>query len=339
MGTVAGLVVPFVVALAVAAALRGSTFARRLDDRPNERSLHRDPTPRVGGLALLAGALPVAAWHGTPTIAILLGCAVVLALVSWVDDLRGLPVEVRLPAHGVAAAVAVLAMAPPGTEPAWGALASVAAAIAIAWMTNLFNFMDGADGLAGGMAAIGFGTLAIVAWDAGATPLAWSAAALASASVGFLAFNLPPARVFMGDAGSIPLGFLAGALGALGAAESAWPWGFPAAVFSPFIVDATVTVLRRAARGRRIWRAHREHAYQRLVLGGWSKRRLAACAYALMFAVAASACWALRPGALARWVILFVWAAVYVLLLVAVERRHPMPGPSDRETPAGGFGP
>jgi UDP-N-acetylmuramyl pentapeptide phosphotransferase/UDP-N-acetylglucosamine-1-phosphate transferase len=150
--------------------------------------------------------------------------------------------------------------------------------------------------------------------------------------------NFPPARVFLGDAGSIPLGFLAGGLGFEGILEGAWPWWFPVLVFSPFIVDATLTVVRRALRGERFWRAHREHCYQRLALGGWPRRRLALAAYALMIAMATAALLALRQGAAERWAIIFVCLAVYAVLLTAVERHFPGPGRAGvRDASRGGF--
>jgi UDP-N-acetylmuramyl pentapeptide phosphotransferase/UDP-N-acetylglucosamine-1-phosphate transferase len=189
------------------------------------------------------------------------------------------------------------------------------AVIAIAWMTNLFNFMDGTDGLAGGMAIVGFGTFAWAAASVDAMPLAWASAALASASCGFLAHNFPPARVFMGDAGSIPLGFLAGALGLLGIAEHAWGWWFPVLVFSPFIVDATVTLLRRIARREAFWRAHRDHYYQRAALAGISRRSLVAAAYILMMAVAASALVARGQEDTVRWAIISGWLVAYALMI------------------------
>jgi UDP-N-acetylmuramyl pentapeptide phosphotransferase/UDP-N-acetylglucosamine-1-phosphate transferase len=188
-------------------------------------------------------------------------------------------------------------------------------------MTNLFNFMDGSDGLAGGMAAIGFGALAAGAAAAGAMALALTAAAIASASVGFLLHNFPPARVFLGDAGSVPLGFLAAALGLHGMLVGAWPLWFPFLVFSPFIADATVTILRRAARRERFWRAHRGHFYQRLVLAGWSRRALALRAYALMAAAGLSALAGRAQGPEVQFGIILGWAAFYALLLVAIERR------------------
>ena len=312
------LLLPGFVAWALIAILRRSRWAARLADQPNERSLHSAPTPRVGGIGIMAGALPVAAIFSTEPIGIFLACATALALVSLADDVQGLAIEVRLPAHFAAAIVAVLAAgAPEGIGPLHAALAIVA----LVWMTNLFNFMDGTDGLAGGMAAIGFAALAFAAFLADSMPLALVAAALASASAGFLWHNFPTARAFMGDAGSIPLGFLAGALGFLGILQGIWATWFPLLVFSPFIVDATLTLARRMVRGERFWRAHRGHYYQRLVLAGWSQRRLALHAYVLMLAVALSALAARAAGPEAQLGILLGWTAAYPLLLIAIERR------------------
>jgi UDP-GlcNAc:undecaprenyl-phosphate GlcNAc-1-phosphate transferase len=316
------LVVPAVIAALVIAGLRRSRWAAPLADRPNERSLHSTPTPRLGGIGMMVGALPIAVAVAGDSLGVVLGCAAALAVLSAWDDVHSLPIEVRLPAHFAAATLAILAIAAPtAAHSGLGAVEAVLAVAGLVWMTNLFNFMDGSDGLAGGMAAIGFGALAIAASQAGATPLALACAALASASVGFLAHNFPPARVFLGDAGSVPLGFLAGALGLHGVLAEVWPAWFPLLVFSPFIVDATVTLLRRVVRGERFWRAHREHYYQRLVLTSWSPRRLALAAYALMAAAAASALMAASLGPAARFGIILVWAALYALLFIVIERR------------------
>ena len=316
------LVVPGVVAGVVIALLRRSRWSSRLADHPNERSLHSLPTPRVGGIGLLVGALPVAAVFAEHPFGVLLGCAAALALLCVLDDVQSLPIQVRLPAHIVAAGVAVLAIAAPAPgHLGLGAVEALLAVLALVWMTNLFNFMDGSDGLAGGMAAIGFGALAVAAARAGATPLALTAAALASASVGFLAHNFPPARVFLGDAGSVPLGFLAAALGLHGVLDGVWPLWFPLLVFSPFIADATVTLARRVVRGERFWRAHRDHYYQRLVVAGWSRRGLALAAYALMALAAASALVAAAADETARFGIILVWAAAYALAFIAIDRR------------------
>ena len=313
---------PAAIAWVLARLLARTGLARRVADVPNERSLHATPTPRVGGIAIMGAALPLMAVLGDAVVMPALACAAFLAGISLIDDMRSLPVEVRLPAHILAALVVVLA-APGDHMHAW--LAAVLAVAAIAWATNLFNFMDGADGLAGGMAAIGFATLALAARDI-SMPLAACAAVVASAAVGFLALNFPPARIFMGDAGSIPLGFLAGAFGWIGVTLGAWPAWFPVLVFSPFVADATVTLVRRAVRREPVWRAHRSHYYQRLVLGGWSRRRLALQAYALMLATAASAWVALGQGGAGAYAIIAAWTAIYAALFIAIDRRTPSHG-------------
>jgi UDP-GlcNAc:undecaprenyl-phosphate/decaprenyl-phosphate GlcNAc-1-phosphate transferase len=316
------MVLPAAIAWIAIEILRRSRWTAILVDVPNERSLHAATMPRVGGLGWMAGALPVAAWFADASIAATLACAAALALVSLADDVRSLPISVRLPAHIAAATVAILSIAAPtAAHPGFGAVEAAVAIVAIVWMTNLYNFMDGSDGLAGGMALAGFGTLAAGAAIAGDWPLAAACAAIASAAAGFLAHNLPPARVFLGDTGSVPLGFLAGALGLHGALTGAWTLAFPLLAFSPFIADASVTIARRILRGEPFWRAHRSHYYQRLVLAGWSRRRLAGCAYLLMAAAGASALALRAADAQVQSAILAGWAAFYALLFIAIERR------------------
>jgi UDP-GlcNAc:undecaprenyl-phosphate/decaprenyl-phosphate GlcNAc-1-phosphate transferase len=315
-------IAPALVSWTVIMMIRGSAWASRIADRPNERSLHAVPTPRVGGLGVMAGALPFALMLGDDAIRVVAGCAGLLALVSLADDIESLPIRVRLPAHAAAAIVVVLVIAAPsGTRGGLDVVEVAAAILALVWMTNLYNFMDGSDGLAGGMAVIGFGAFAFAAFQANALPLAFTAAAIASASGGFLIHNFPPARVFLGDAGSVPLGFLAGALGFHGALIDAWPAWFPVLVFSPFIVDATLTLARRVARGEPFWKAHRGHLYQRLVLVGWTRRRLAWGCYALMAAAAASALVGRTAEPLVGFGIILLWAVAYTLLFIAIGRR------------------
>lgn len=319
------ILVPGAIAFALIALARRSPWTARLADHPNARSLHAEPTPRVGGVGIVAAVAPFALVHAHAALGPVFACALALAVLSLADDLRSLPIEVRLPGHATAALVAVLAMMQPPFAPLpWGGVGAAIAVCAIAWFTNLFNFMDGSDGLAGGMAAIGFAAYAIAAGSQDPS-LALLCAAVASASVGFLAHNFPPARVFLGDCGSIPLGFLAGALGLYGAGIGAWTWWFPLLVFSPFAVDATVTLLVRIARRERFWTAHREHAYQRLVLSGWSRRQLVALEYGLMAACATSALVARGEDAEVQCAIIFVWATIYMLLAVAVYMRTRTP--------------
>lgn len=314
---IAAFAAPAAIAIAVIVVLRHSRWSSLLADHPNARSLHTQATPRLGGIAIMLGALPIAAVLA-PSLAIAWALAACLALVSLADDFHSLPIAVRLPAHFAAAALALAVLAPASLSP----FAFALTVVAVAWMTNLYNFMDGADGLAGGMAAIGFGAYALAAFAAGQTALALGAAALSSAALGFLALNFPPAKVFMGDAGSIPLGFLAAALGVHGAVSGAWPAWFPLLVFSPFVVDASVTIARRLARGERVWIAHRQHAYQRLVLSGWSPRRLALAAYGVMLAAAASALAARAGSELIQYAILAVWCGLYVVACFAIHRRE-----------------
>ncbi|MCW5593175.1 MAG: glycosyl transferase [Burkholderiales bacterium] len=282
----------------------------------------------------MLGALPLAFALGTPEIRTVALAAAALAAVSLVDDVRALPVAVRLPCHLGAAGAAVCAAWPAGQAADAPAMAAaVTAFLAISWMTNLFNFMDGADGLAGGMAAIGFAALGSAALVAGDGALGNACLATSAAAAGFLVFNFPPARVFMGDAGSVPLGFLAGALGWLGAARGLWPVWFPILVFSPFVVDASVTLLRRIAAREAVLQAHRSHYYQRLVLSGWSHRRLAFAAWALMALCATSALAAIGAQPVLQGTIIFGWAITYGVLLVWIDRHHP------RKTPGNGTRP
>ena len=258
--------------------------ARRLPlDVPNARSLHARPVPRVGGVAMLAGvAATVAA--GLAPFGLALALAAALAALSFVDDLRPLPTLARLAGHFAAAAALAWTVLSP-MQP--GELAFIV--LAIAWLTNLYNFMDGSDGLAGGMSVAGFGAYAIAAWLAGDQATALVSVALVGAAAAFHSFTLPPARVFLGDVGSIPLGFLAGALGIGGWRNDAWPLWFPLLVFAPFIGDATLTLVRRLLRGERVWQAHKEHYYQRLVRMGFGHRGTAWIAYAAMLLCAVAA--------------------------------------------------
>jgi UDP-N-acetylmuramyl pentapeptide phosphotransferase/UDP-N-acetylglucosamine-1-phosphate transferase len=286
-------------------------------DVANGRSLHVGAIPRIGGIGM---AIAVTASQGCYAYfatahlpAVLYVAAVGLVGVSFVDDCRTLPVVLRLLAHMVAAVTIVALL----DVPWFYALALV---LALIWMTNLYNFMDGSDGLAGTMAAIGFAAYALAAWP-GNEPLACLAATVAAAAAAFLVFNGSPATVFLGDAGSIPLGFLAGALGILGWQQGLWSIWFPLQVFLPFIADATVTLGRRLLQGEAVWQAHRDHYYQRLVRLGLSHRTLAVYAGALMACCAATAIAALaaRPEAQGGW--LFFWCLVGTAIMIWTESR------------------
>jgi len=287
-----------------------SRFGRFALDRPNERSLHERPVPRTGGIAVLLGAA-VALVFGAADLWLIAVLAAALAGLSLLDDLAHLPTALRLTAHLAAAGVVVWYL----LSPMHIAMLFVLT-LAVVWTTNLYNFMDGSDGLAGGMALIGFGAYSIAARLAGDAPLAVLSLALCAAAAAFLLYNFHPARIFMGDVGSIPLGFLAGALGLAGWRDDVWPLWFPMLVFAPFMCDATLTLLKRLLRRERLWRAHREHYYQRLVRMGYGHRGAAYIEYAAMLACALVALAVREAGAGVQFVV--VAAAMAALSGVAV---------------------
>jgi UDP-N-acetylmuramyl pentapeptide phosphotransferase/UDP-N-acetylglucosamine-1-phosphate transferase len=296
--------------------LARSRFATLVLDHPNPRSLHEAPIPRTGGLGLHAGAQLALAVIAPNLPAALWIAFIVLLVVSYWDDVRGIPAAARLAAHLAACGLFVAAVLPAEH----GFLTAAAAALAIAWMANLYNFMDGSDGLAGGMAMIGFSTCGVAAWAAGSTEFALVNFCVAAAAAAFLVFNFHPARIFLGDAGAVPLGFLAAALGVMGWLQRDWTWWFPLLVFAPFIVDATATLARRLLRRERVWEAHRDHYYQRLVQLGWGHRRTALTEYALMAASGLLALAALALPAALQAVALAGAAAVYLLLMTWIGR-------------------
>jgi UDP-GlcNAc:undecaprenyl-phosphate/decaprenyl-phosphate GlcNAc-1-phosphate transferase len=280
--------VSFVLAF-IAVQLLLSRFARFALDRPNERSLHERPVPRTGGIAVLIGAA-AALGFGADELWLPLALALALAVVSFADDVKSLPIAARLVAHLAAAGVLIWYLLSPIYM--WQAVLLV---LAIAWLTNLYNFMDGSDGLAAGMSVIGFGAYAMAAGLADEPALATTCLCLAAANAAFLVFNFHPARIFLGDVGSIPLGFLAAALGIVGWRDEAWPLWFPAAVFAPFIADATLTLARRLLRRERVWQAHRDHYYQRMVRSGLGHRGTAYVGYTVMVVCALAALLAMPP--------------------------------------------
>jgi UDP-N-acetylmuramyl pentapeptide phosphotransferase/UDP-N-acetylglucosamine-1-phosphate transferase len=246
-----------VIALGVAWILAAGLVSAPLA-QSNGRSLHVRPVPRIGGIAIWAGWL--VAWIAVPVSWYWVAPFALVVAVSLIDDFRALPAAVRLLVHAVAAITAAALFLDAG----WALLAFEA--LVIVWMANLFNFMDGADGLAGSMGLFGFGAYAAAAVFAGRVDLAVLCGALAAACAGFLVFNRPPARLFMGDVGAVALGFLAGLFGLEGLSAGIWPWWFPPLVFAPFILDATATLMRRLRQRAPLASAHRDHFYQRAIL-------------------------------------------------------------------------
>ena len=310
-GVYAAAVAAVVSALSIVLLLR---WAHRLPgDEPNARSLHQEPVPRVGGIAVWAGYL-LAMWAGgfaPPAGALGWVALATVAAVSLADDRRGVPAAVRLAVHLAAAALVAIALVG-----AAGAFVVALATLGIAWSANLYNFMDGSDGLAGAMAVCGFGTLAAGAAIAGAP--AGPLLVVVAATLPFLGANWPPARVFMGDVGSVPLGFLAAASGVAGCAADVWPAWFPLLAFLPFVVDATATLGRRLLRRERVWQAHRSHYYQRFHQLGAGHRGTLAVAVTLFTGTGASAVVTRvvdGPG----WVVTAFWLGLIGALFAAID--------------------
>lgn len=261
-------------ALALTGVLRRYALARSIIDIPNARSSHTVPTPRGGGVAIVASfllALPLAAVSGLaswPVVVALLGAGAGIALLGFLDDHGHIAARWRLLGHFVGAIWALfwLGGLPPlslfGMSFDLGWLGHALAALYLVWLLNLYNFMDGIDGIASLEAicvCIGGALLFVLSGQAGeaALPLLMTAAV-----AGFLFWNFPPARIFMGDAGS---GFLGVSLGILSlqaawvAPQLLWSWLI---LLGVFVVDATFTLLRRLLRGDKVYEAHRSHAYQ-----------------------------------------------------------------------------
>jgi Fuc2NAc and GlcNAc transferase len=248
---------------------------RRIVDLPNSRSSHSNPTPRGGGLSIVAvttcgvAVLYAAGLMGLAFAAVLILGGLSVAAVGFWDDIRSAPIAVRMLVHLGAAAWAVYCLGTPairvgGLVVHAGAAGAVLTVLAIAWVLNLFNFMDGIDGIAASEASFILYGAAQIGLLMGQWSVAWLGAGLVAgaACLGFLRWNWPPAAIFMGDIGSGYLGYVIAAIAINSAATSAlniYVWLILGGVF---VVDATMTLGRRLLRRERIYEAHRTHAYQ-----------------------------------------------------------------------------
>ena len=300
------IVFAFLASASLTALVRRYLLRRKVLDIPNGRSSHSLPTPRGGGLSIVVVFLGIVlrfAHRGA--ISASLGSALIwgglaVAGVGFLDDHFPIPARVRLLVHFAAAGWALWKLN--GMGPLhlgwiiwnWGWVGQLVALVGLVWMINLYNFMDGIDGIAGveAVCASGLGGL-LLAWS-GLGGLAECALVLAAASAGFLVWNWPPARIFMGDVGSGFLGFVFGVLAIASSKERPWmlwPWLI---LLSIFIVDSIVTLLRRLLTGARWYQAHCSHAYQHAARrwGSHSKVTLtiAAVNVAWLFPLAYGAC-------------------------------------------------
>ena len=267
-------------------AVRSFALRHGILDQPTSRGLHVVPTPRGGGLAIAAVALPAIAVLGlvgllpARVVAALVGGGVAVAWIGWRDDRTGVTPGARAGVHLVAALWALYWLGGlPDLElgvyrVSLGHLGIPLGAIGVVWLINLYNFMDGIDGLAGAEAVtVGLGG-GLILMQGGATGLGLAALSIAAASMGFLAWNWAPAKIFMGDVGSGLLGFLFAGLALASENSGSTPALVWILLLGVFGFDTTATLLRRVWRREAWYAPHRSHAYQRLVRLGWPHARV-----------------------------------------------------------------
>jgi Fuc2NAc and GlcNAc transferase len=263
-----------ILSFALTGVMRRYALRRNLLDRPNARSSHTVPTPRGGGVAVVlaftAGLLVSGATLSTSVIMALLPSGCGIALVGLIDDHGHVPARWRLLAHFIFSTWILYWIGVPKLE--WmgvpldiGGIGFMLATLYLVWMLNLYNFMDGIDGIAG-IEAVTVGLGGTLVYWAVAFPISGDGSVpliIAASAVGFLVWNFPPAKIFMGDVGSGFLGLIIGAVSLQAAVLRPvllWSW---LVLLGVFIVDATVTLIHRLLRGERVYDAHRSHAYQR----------------------------------------------------------------------------
>lgn len=321
----------FVATLSGVEIFRRWSLRRRLLDVPNERSSHSVPTPRGGGAVIVATITGASAIYSLVTgdfgFLPYLAAGAIVAAVSFFDDVRPLSPFFRLLTHAAAAAVVVYVsgIATSG-ESAFGdgrigPIAMAGAFLFVVWLTNAYNFMDGIDGIAALQAIVAGASWAVAGKLAGLPEVSFLGGAVAAAGAGFLVLNWQPAKIFMGDVGSAFLGFmfavipLYAAQRAPSSAGNFYLTGILVVWF--FLFDTVVTMAARALRGARIWEPHREHIYQKLVIGGMRHATATSIYGALAAFVGTTTVMLLfrRPSD-AVWV--FAAAATATALLIAV---------------------
>lgn len=260
------------------APLRQWLIARKVLDWPDQRRSHDHPTPRGGGLAMACGLLlalgAAVVWQGVPLFPLLF--LAVLSFLGWLDDLYQVPIRLRLLVMFGCALSLVWGLGPITAIDGLGQIGqftwlwSALGLIAVIWLINLHNFMDGSDGLAALQGLWSAAVLGALLCAGQACGLGLVGVAVAGACLGFLLWNLPPARIFMGDSGSLMLGGAIGLLAYAGAATGLVSIWLSLIVCALFVVDATATLLRRGLLEGQWYTPHRVHAYQKLMRVGWS---------------------------------------------------------------------
>ena len=319
--------------------MRRVALKKGIIDRPNERSSHVLPTPRGGGLAIVGTSVALQAillWlqiiNPRLAIALMVGGSSV-AYIGFVDDRGSVSAGVRSCVHFAAALIAVVIL---GGLPALqvgkelldlGVVGSLIAIVAVVWVLNLFNFMDGIDGIAGSEAVFVTGAGALLGLVAGIVPgISVAALVTCGASFGFLVWNWPPAKVFMGDVGSGYLGYVIAVLALASAVHN------PVMLFAwlilggAFFCDATATLLRRFFSGKRLSEAHRSHVYQKMARGWGSHKRVTLLVWSInILWLLPNAFWCLKCPALAPIIVVVALAPLIVVTVMTGAGRDEIP--------------
>ena len=328
--------------------IKHKASALGLIDVPNERSSHEIPTPRGGGVAIVISsllALGALAAAGLIPLRLFLALApggAAVAAVGFIDDRRGLSARIRLFVHFMAAGWAVLCIGPVNLfdiergSPILEGVIYGLSTVGIVWFLNMYNFMDGIDGIAGSQAVfMALGTVVLGLFSLGIAYTAPTAAVIGAAALGFLLWNWPPAKIFLGDVGSGYLGFVFAVIGlASGVHDPSSPWTL-LILAGVFAVDATFTVVRRFLRGDRVTQPHRSHGFQLLAQKmGHQKVTLSIALVNLMWLLPCALASALWPQHVAWIVPLALGPLVIGAFIIGAGRPEPLPeAQPDADTP------
>lgn len=327
-----GLVLVMLASYSLTGLVRFYTLKENILDIPNERSSHSVVTPRGGGLAIVATfifSLVFIAAFGIVSVnaaVVLVGGGLLIAAIGWIDDKNGVSPSLRLVVHFLAAIWALYwlggftLMDMRFTMVHLGWAGNIIAVIGIVWLINLYNFMDGIDGIAGTEAiSVALGAGILLFWT-GSQGLAWVCIILALAVGGFLVWNWPPARIFMGDVGSGFLGYVFAVLAIASEKSSSIPFIVWLMLLSVFITDATITLFKRMAKGEKVSQPHRTHVYQLAVQVGYSHKQVTLAVLFINIWAGITAIAAIEYQAYLLWIILGNFTLLTVLHFLLAYR-------------------
>ncbi len=295
-----------------------NSFIRILDN-PNNRSLHTKPIPRTGGIAIYSGVLLPLIYcfssfvRESNVLYPLLGF-IIMVIVSLMDDIKGVSPLIRLTMHFLGSGIFLV-----NYISFFSVLSLLQLFIIIffvVWFINLYNFMDGLDGLCGSMSLSGFLVFGIIFFQHEIFDLSLFCFIFAGALIALLAFNFPPAKIFMGDAGAIGIGYLFAVLSVYCVCNGIFTLLIPVIIFLPFIYDASLTLIKRILRGEKPWQAHREHFYQRLATSDIGKLKTLYLEIVIIFCCGSAVLYLLKNSVITQFFSLFF----LIIVLIIIEK-------------------